>query len=65
MRYVPVVHFGQLPLANHNRWNLGGGLAIIPQDVNALGAPLTPPMFFGQLAFGNTTLGIAGTCPAD
>jgi hypothetical protein len=54
---VPVTHFGQLPLADHARWNLAGGTTINLQDVNALGT-LKPPMLNGARAFGKT-------CPAD
>jgi hypothetical protein len=60
---VPMKHFGQ-PAADHQRWNLASGPDINLQDVNSLGT-LAPPMFSGERAFGNTTYGLAGTCPAD
>jgi hypothetical protein len=61
---APVRHFDEAPLSEHARWNLAGGADINLQDVNSLGT-LAPPMFSGERAFGNTTYGTAGTCPAD
>jgi len=63
-------HFNQ-KVANHDHWDLSGsGTTINIQDVAVIvlspvpGAAF-PSMFDGEAAWGNTSYGVAGTCPAD
>ena len=65
-------HFDQRA-GNHKRWDISPSeptTVINIQDVAALvlgaeGGPARPPMFGNQQAWGNTSYGVAGTCPPD